>query len=328
MRAATVGAFGAVTVLFMAGCGGDPDTSSLTVSSIPGSTALTTPTTPATAPVPATAPASSIESTTPPADPALFGPVWWLTEAVVDGASLELPTHLNRRTRFQFLDDLDVPACSECPPGPKLLGNDSCNDFAASVRVEDDAVSVIQWGESTAAGCEGPLIDAMDRVLRGGFTYAVVDDELLVETSPASIALTFRTSSDPFGETSDEVVAEGTIGTIAYRFTWEGDGGLLELRDQTTGFQRNAVGIGSGESGVDAVQRPLDDGRSLIAGAVPANTSQALYQPDQGTPVDLELIEVQSQGTLAFAQVVDHIAEHWTVIAYDDTGAELSRYNF
>lgn len=322
MRAATVGAFGAVTLLVMAGCGDDSDAPSLTGSSIPGSTALTTPTTPATAP------ASSIESTMPPADHALFGPVWWLTEAVVDGASLELPTHLNARTRFQFLDDVDVPTCSECPPGPKLVGNDSCNDFAASAQIEDDEVSVVQWGESTMQACEGPLIDAMDRVLRGGFTYTVVDDELLVESSASTITMTFSTSSDPFGETSDEVVAEGTIGTIAYRFTWEGDGGVLELRDQTAGYQRNAVGIGSGESGVDAVQRPLDDGRGLIAGAVPANTSHAQYQPEQGSPVDLELIEVQSQGALAFAQVVDHIAEHWTVVAYDDTGAELSRYSF
>ena len=321
MRAATFGAFVAVTVLLMVGCGDDPDAPSLTGASIPGSTALTTPT------IPATKPPSSIESTTSPADQALLGPVWWLTEAVVDGVSLELPTDLNSRTRFQFLDGVDVPACSECPPGPKLVGNDSCNDFAASVRVEDDTVSVIQWGESTMQGCEGPLIDAMDRVLRGGFTYTVVDDELLVESSASTITLTFRTSSDPFGETSDEVVAEDTIGTIAYRFTWEGDGGVLELRDQTAGYQRNAVGIGSGESGVDAVQRPLDDGRSLIAGAVPANTSHAQYQPEQGSPVELELIEVQSQGTLAFAQVVDDIAEHWTVVAYDDSGAELSRYS-
>lgn len=309
-------------MLLMVGCGDDPDAPSLTGSSIPGSTALTTPTTPASKSP------SSVESTTPPADQALLGPVWWLTEAFVDGVSLELPTDLNSRTRFQFLDGVDVPACSECPPGPKLVGNDSCNDFAASVQIEDDEVSVVQWGESTAQYCEGPLIDAMNRVLRDGFTYAVADDELLVETSRASIALTFGTSSDAFGETSDEVVAEGNIGTIAYRFTWEGDGGVLELRDQTAGYQRNAVGIGSGESGVDAVQRPLDDGRSLIAGAVPANTSQAHYQPEQGSPVELELIKVQSQGTLAFAQVVDHIAEHWTVVAYDDTGAELSRHSF
>jgi hypothetical protein len=124
----------------------------------------------------------------------LFANAWILTSAVDHGAQVEVPQ--GSEIRWRFLKD---GGCGDrytfCPDGPRLVGNDVCNDFARSFQVDGDQVV---WGDdwwSSAVGCPRGLTDTLqDFFLVGSIRYVVADDQLRLTSSDDTVRLTLRAS--------------------------------------------------------------------------------------------------------------------------------------
>ena len=115
-----------------------------------------------------------------------------LTSAVDGGVSVEVGDDIDIRWRF-----IDDGGCDDggppCPSGPKLTGNDVCNDFTRSVSVEDERVV---WGDywlSTAADCSGGLADTLQEFFGDeSFQYVLSGDQLQLTSSDGQVELTLR----------------------------------------------------------------------------------------------------------------------------------------
>lgn len=122
----------------------------------------------------------------------LSGETWVLTSAVDSGVPVELGDSIDIRWRF-----IDDGGCEDgaptCPSGPKLTGNDVCNDFTRSVRVDDARVTWGDYWSSTTAGCSGGLADTLREFFwDDSFQYVVSDDELRLASSDGQVELTLR----------------------------------------------------------------------------------------------------------------------------------------
>lgn len=118
---------------------------------------------------------------------------WLMTSAVDHGAPVSIP----REIRWRFVEDGGCGGDPGCPNGPKLIGNDVCNDFKRSFRFEGDDVV---WGDywfSTLVGCTGGLSDTLLQVFKGdSLRYEIIDNELRLISPEAMAELTFR-PADP-----------------------------------------------------------------------------------------------------------------------------------
>lgn len=122
----------------------------------------------------------------------LSGETWVLTSAVDDGVAVERGDDVD--IRWSFIDDGGCDdGALDCPGGPKLTGNDVCNDFTRSIRVEDTRVV---WGDywlSTAAGCSGELADTLsDFFWDESFQYVLSGEQLQLTSSGGQVELTLR----------------------------------------------------------------------------------------------------------------------------------------
>ena len=117
---------------------------------------------------------------------------WVLASAVDGGESVEFDGYSDIRWRF-----IDGGGCEDgvpdCPSGPKLTGNDVCNDFTRSISIEE---SQVVWGDywySTAAGCSGGLADTLHKFFWDeSFHYALNDDQLHLTSSDGQVELVLR----------------------------------------------------------------------------------------------------------------------------------------
>jgi len=226
---------------------------------------------------------------------------------------------------------------SECRDGLTLVGNDACNDFATDIMLDGSTVTIGTDGESTMVGCDDDLTTAFGRALAGAFDVAVAvttldETELVVSTSDGAVELRFRNDPDPFGPTTQDIVATGMVGDVAYRIAWEGTdggggtGGVLESLDTTvTAFRRGASGIGlSPGFPLDANLRDFGSDR-FVYGVAQPDAARVEYRTIDERPVELTLLDVPDATALVFAEVIDNDGEPWNVISYDAAGAELAR---
>jgi hypothetical protein len=121
----------------------------------------------------------------------LSGETWVLTSAVDDGVPVELGGYAD--IGWRFIDDGCEGGGSTCPSGPKLTGNDACNDFTRSIRIDDARVAWGDYWRSTLVGCSGGLADTFSKFFHdASFQYVVIDDELRLVSSDGQVELTLR----------------------------------------------------------------------------------------------------------------------------------------
>ena len=131
----------------------------------------------------------STTSSTPDASDLLGS--WTLSGGVLDGVELELEVGSSPR---EWTFAVDGPCerfdASACPPGPRVVGSDACNDFARPARFDDDRITWIGttfW--STLAGCpDAPLPDAFRELATAeAVDYVIVDDVLTLAAGAARL---------------------------------------------------------------------------------------------------------------------------------------------
>jgi hypothetical protein len=116
---------------------------------------------------------------------------WVLRSAVDDG----VPVDVEREVVWQFIEGGCGNWDDTCPGGPKLVGNDACNDFIRSFRREGDTGV---WGDyrvQTMALCRGDLVDTLREFLSDdSFRYTIADGQLRLTSSSETVDLTLRAS--------------------------------------------------------------------------------------------------------------------------------------
>jgi hypothetical protein len=116
---------------------------------------------------------------------------WVLTSAVDHGVPVDVSTDIV----WRFLEGGCGTWDDSCPDGPKLVGNDVCNDFIRNLRYEDD---IAVWGDywaGTAVGCSGGLSDTLSGFFHGeSFRYTIAGDQLRLSSPSDTVDLTFQAS--------------------------------------------------------------------------------------------------------------------------------------
>jgi hypothetical protein len=126
----------------------------------------------------------------------LSASTWVLTSAVDHGVPVDIDAS-GRGIQWRFLDDGGCEGGDpDCPDGPKLIGNDVCNDFTRSVQVDSDLVVWGDYWSSTAVACPGGLSDTLQGFfLDKSFRYVVADGQLRLTSSDGAVELTLRASN-------------------------------------------------------------------------------------------------------------------------------------
>jgi hypothetical protein len=255
---------------------------------------------------------------------------WWLVRATDGATEVAVPTGGTKYLGLELRSSADCDAAHEaeglCASGPQLVGSDACNGVSREVAVEGDTVRLGDgFGVHTAMACSDALHNLLaDFFAADAFTYTVEAGALRLRSRPGDVVLTYQAMEGPFGPTDSTIVDEGESGAGAYRLVWEGGGLTLQMAAGSEGGNAGTSGVGSDPGRVNAMRTPVQDGEYMF-GIVPATATRVVYEPEGGTPEELEVRDVGDDAFAVVGQFVEAAPDRWELVAYAADGAELHR---
>jgi heat shock protein HslJ len=283
-------------------------------------------------------------STTPaPAAPAvpdrpLYGTIWGLVSATVDGRPVE---PMPKQPTTSFAEEIECPEDASCVAGPTYGFFDGCNSGGGGLRVEGDTLTVLGAG-STLAACPWPAISpAFSPVeqpmpsVHPTWRYAIDGDRLRLSGS-GGVELAYRAIDDPFARPDGAVVEERRTSDGRYRLVWEGPDGHsrldleLALRDDVTPedwhLDRASVDVDALDpSKVEAAKGTIG-AEDVVFGIVPGEAVTAVYEGLDGSTEGLRLIPIPGSAFQVVADVVPTGVTSWTVTVRDADGGLIETF--